>query len=384
MRLLVISHTPHYRHASGGVVAWAPTVRELDELATRFETVRHVAVLHDEPAPANCVAYAAKNVELVPVPPSGGNGWRAKLGVFGASRAYVRSILRELAVADFVHVRAPANVSLVAILVLALKRRPTRRWFKYAGSWQPERFDHMSYAVQRWLLRSHVAGGLVTINADPDGDRASWIRAFYNPSLDDATLARGKRAAERKQLTPPIRGVFVGRIDDIKGAPVAVEIIRRCVELDIDIALDLVGDGPARAELEARAKALGLASRVRFTGWLPPERVLELYEPAHLSLLPSRTEGWPKVLSEAMAFGVVPVASRVGAIPAYLERWRIGAAVEITAIDDYVAAIAAYAHDPERWRLESKRAAEAAAVFTFRHYLEAVDALLDEVNACAS
>lgn len=380
MRLLVVSHTPHYRR-DGELVGWGSTVRELDQLATRFADVRHVAALHDEPAPANAVAYRARNIELVAVPPSGGDGLRAKLGVVEAGRVYLETIARELARADMVHVRAPASIALIAIALLATRRQPQLRWFKYAGSWRPQGFDHITYAVQRWLLRSHLAGGVVTVNGDR-GPAPRWLMSMYNPSLDGETLGRGRVAAREKRLGKPLRLVFVGRVDAEKGAPRAIAIVERCTDLGLDVELDMIGDGPARAELERHARARDL--RCRFWGWLPPDQVLERFRDVHVSLLPSRTEGWPKVLSEAMAFGVVPVASRVGAIPSYLERWRLGAAIEVEAIDDYVAALTTYVHQPERWAEESRRAVELAELFGFDHYLAEVDAIVREARACAS
>ena len=95
MRLLIISQMPHHRR-DGKVVGWAATVRELDRLATRFTSVRHIACLHDEPAPANALPYSAPNIELVPVRPSGGEGLRGKLDALAASPQYMRAMLRHL------------------------------------------------------------------------------------------------------------------------------------------------------------------------------------------------------------------------------------------------------------------------------------------------
>src|SRR5690349_12529713 len=88
MRLLIISHMPHYID-DGHVVGWGPTAQEIDHLATRFTSVRHVACLHEGKAPTSFFRYAAKNIELVPVRPSGAEGFVGKLDVLRHIPEYV-------------------------------------------------------------------------------------------------------------------------------------------------------------------------------------------------------------------------------------------------------------------------------------------------------
>ena len=71
MKLAIVSHTPHHLR-EGEVVGWGPTVREIDQLATLFSAVVHVAPLHDGPAPASDLAYRDARVRLRPVRATGG------------------------------------------------------------------------------------------------------------------------------------------------------------------------------------------------------------------------------------------------------------------------------------------------------------------------
>src|SRR5687767_2012317 len=119
MRLLIISNMAHYlRH--GQVVGWGPTVQEIDHLAELFDEVVHIACLHSSEAPASALPYSSARVTLVPVPPAGGKGLGAKLNILRHSPLYARMILRQLSRADVVHVRCPANISLLAIFLLGL------------------------------------------------------------------------------------------------------------------------------------------------------------------------------------------------------------------------------------------------------------------------
>ncbi|MBV8759486.1 MAG: glycosyltransferase [Deltaproteobacteria bacterium] len=364
----------------GQLVGWGPTVRELDQLATRFSRVRHVACIYDEPAPESALPYRAPNVEVVPVPPSGGDGVMGKLDALRTSPLYSRTIARELRDADVVHVRAPANIAMIAMLLLARRQTPKHRWFKYAGNWQPQGPESASYRLQRWWLARGSHGGTVTVNGAWPG-QPPWIKTFYNPSLSDEDLERGRRAAQSKRLDTPIRLLFVGNLVSTKGAGRAIEILARVRARGVAATLELAGDGPERSTFEQQARELAVAEHVTFLGWMPPAQVHAAYERAHLLVLPSVSEGWPKVLSEGMAFGVVALASAVSSIPQYLARFETGAAFAPHAIDAFADAVVGYAADPARWLAESRRAIAAAPHFSFRHYLASVDELLTASGA---
>jgi glycosyltransferase involved in cell wall biosynthesis len=105
----------------------------------------------------------------------------------------------------------------------------------------------------------------------------------------------------------------VGRLVPEKG----VDVFLRAVAL-VSAAVPaarfvVVGDGPLRAALEDRAVSLGLAGVVTFTGFRPdaPQLIAGL----DVLVVPSRSDGSPLVVCEAMAAGIPVVASRVGGLP---------------------------------------------------------------------
>lgn len=107
---------------------------------------------------------------------------------------------------------------------------------------------------------------------------------------------------------PPLRLVSVGRLSREKGYGVLLEALH---ELD-DAELDVFGDGPARAELEAAAADLG--GRVRFHGARPRREIAETLVRSHALVAPSLREGLGMVALEALALGRPVVASAVGGL----------------------------------------------------------------------
>lgn len=375
MRLLVASHTPHYKKGER-IVGWGPTVREIDHLATLFHEVVHVAPLHDGAPPESAIPYESSRVILASVPAAGGSRLADKVRVLRASPVYIRTLLKEIRASDVVHVRCPASISLLAVLILGLSRRPEKRWIKYAGNWRPGREEPWSYALQRFLLSRTLHQAVVTVNGSWPG-QPDHVRSFLNPCLTDEELREGAAVAAAKELSSPLRLLFVGRLEEEKGCGRAVEILARLKQLGVPASLDVVGDGPDRALFETGMREAGLCKDVRFLGWLPRHGLAELYAGAHFLVHPSMTsEGWPKVISEGMAYGVIPVTSSVSSIPQYLQRFQTGRALDPTRPQGFVDALAWYVSHRTDWKTESLRAIAAAPQFTYSQYVSSVRRLL--------
>ena len=374
-RLAVVSHTPHHR-TPDGLVGWGPTVTELDHLARLFDEVVHVAPVHDGPPPASALRYTAANLRVEPAPAAGGDGLAAKLGLVAAVPRLVAATRRGLRDATVVHVRCPANISGLALVALRLSRDRRPCWAKYAGNWCPERGDPWSYRLQRRWLRHGFGRLAVTVNGR--GDDPEHVRAFANPSLTDEDLARGRAAAATKpDPADGVRLAFVGRVEAEKGAPEAVRTAIAVRRVGRPVHLAIVGDGPARDECAALALAADLD--ITFHGWLDRTGVHDVLADTHVALLASRaSEGWPKVLSEAMAFGAVPVASAVSSVPQVLADTGAGVSVPGTDAEAHAAAVLALLADPAA--LDAHRAAglAAAPAYGFTAYLAAVTALFAE------
>lgn len=374
MNLLVISHTAHYKK-NDSFVGWGPTIREINYLAQIFDRVVHVAPLHSEPPPESALPYDTSKVTVRPVAPSGGSKWVHKLRIFTIWPEYIRTISEELSRADMVHVRCPANISLLAIIFLAIKKKPKMRWVKYAGNWQPNGRDPWSYKIQRWWLNRRFHRGIVTINGQWQ-DQKEHVHSFFNPCIEESELVRSSERTRDKQLSEPVRLSYVGRMDKAKGVDQTLKITGLLHGKGIPIYLDLIGDGPERKELEKMAASLGIAERVHFHGWLSHTSLASFYAKAHFMVFASRTEGWPKVLSEAMAFGVVPISSSVGSIPQYLNNFGTGRTFSASDSEGFTNAILWYLSNPHVWKKESESAMKAAAQFTYENYIRTLVKLL--------
>ena len=136
--------------------------------------------------------------------------------------------------------------------------------------------------------------------------------------VDPAVFTPGDSRAARARLGLDDRYpllLWIGQMVPVKAIDRVLDAAERLLRGFPDLHVALVGDGPERARLEARvAVSSALRGRVRFAGGVDHKALPDWYRAADLFVLPSRSEGVPTVLLEAMACGLPFVTSDVGSI----------------------------------------------------------------------
>jgi len=151
----------------------------------------------------------------------------------------------------------------------------------------------------------------------------------------------------------------------------------------LDCTLALAGDGSQRAALEARAAALGIADRVRFLGQI--ETIGPLLLAADAVVLPSRWEGLPLALLEALARARPVVASAVGGIPEVITTEEHGILVPPGDAAALAAAVELFQRRPDMARrLGEAGARRVRETYTWARVTEQFEAVYDEVLGLAS
>lgn len=169
-------------------------------------------------------------------------------------------------------------------------------------------------AVSRRLGEEAVALGV-------DRDR---IEVVFNGVDHDLFRVRDRSACRAEVGFPEDKKLilFVGSVQATKGVGELLEAFDRVAAERPDATLALIGDGPMRAECEARAAELG--GRVLVLGKRPHAEIATWLGACDLLTLPSWNEGTPNVVLEALASGRRVVASDVGGIPDLLDDERVG------------------------------------------------------------
>jgi glycosyltransferase involved in cell wall biosynthesis len=200
-----------------------------------------------------------------------------------------------LAIAHSGDVHVLARRGLLGTTIAALLARGARLVFV-----APELFELARAAVPR-VLRPRL-------------DEASLVHPMGLELERFAAIARRRAGRARGE---PARLLVVGRLVAVKGIDVLLGALG---DVAAPVELAIAGDGPLRAELEARAGAVPPRHRVRFLGAVAPERRDELLAGADLLVAPSivlpggRTEGTPTAVLEAVAAAVPVIATDAGGL----------------------------------------------------------------------
>lgn len=167
-------------------------------------------------------------------------------------------------------------------------------------------YHALDLALLRWADRVVVMSREQEALVRGAPDRTTVL---CNAVLPQFAKAKGSGFREGRSEGPLV-GV-VGRLSSEKGVDVLLDAVARLPESAMG-RLVVAGDGPERQALERQAGRLGLGNRVRFAGVV--DDVVELYRRLDLLVIPSRSEGLPNVLLEALALDVPIVSTRVGAV----------------------------------------------------------------------
>lgn len=159
------------------------------------------------------------------------------------------------------------------------------------------------------LLRS-VWRRAKAVVANSEGLRMLAVK--FEPDIDIAVVPNGvnlERFIEGSRIWSPPRLLFVGRVVYQKGLDLLFKALSELQDLEWE--LDIAGDGPRLLNLQDLARQLGIGERVHFLGWQSKTQLPAVYAAANIFVYPSRHEGMPNALLEAMASGLPALATSI-------------------------------------------------------------------------
>ncbi|MFN3597696.1 MAG: glycosyltransferase family 4 protein [Rubricoccaceae bacterium] len=230
------------------------------------------------------------------------------------------------------------------------------------------------YALRRADAVTVVSASLASRCREMSGGRGPEPFIISN----GVDLAQWSISGPRRLARPVI--LSVGRLTAVKGQDVLVEAFAEVLRRRPDAELVLVGEGDTRGELERLSERLGVRERVTFAGKLNGEGIRKWMARAAVFALPSRSEGQPIALLEAMAGGLPAVATSVGGVPEILRRGG-GVLVPPEAPEALANTLAAVLSDPELAGRLSHEAAVAARDYDWENTVSGYERVLSAVAA---
>lgn len=233
------------------------------------------------------------------------------------------------------------------------------------------------------LRRTYESAACVVGVAPYVGEFLSGLRLQRFEIMSETAVLELPAPIDRSGRVGPVRLLWVGRIVRTKGLRDVITALS--LVPDLDVVLDVVGEGNDRAACEALAAELGVAERVVFHGKLPREEVDGFYERADVFAFPSYREPGGNVTLEAMAHSLPVIVCRRGGPGANVDdscAFRLESDSPAQLAADCAAAVRALVEDPEL-RLRMGRAAHALVESShlWTHRVQRVMRIYDEIAA---
>ncbi len=316
-RLLIVTNVVHFQYR-GQIFAYGPYALEIGSWGEVFPELVLASPCRKGVPPGDCLPLPS-NVSIVPQPETGGTTFLAKLAQLAILPYSVARLCVAMRGTDAVHVRCPGNLGLLGLLIGPLFRR--RRIAKFAGQWDGYDAEPWTVRLQRRLLRSWWWNAPVMVYSEKKNEPRQVI-PFFTSAITSSQMARACAAAMTRVDARLSHVLYAGRLSRAKNVHILIEAVAAVMRDGETVKLTIVGDGPERYSLEQRAASLGVQDRVVFAGGVSPDAVFDHYEAADVLVLASETEGWPKTLTEGMAFGLICIGSERGLIKTMLGEGR--------------------------------------------------------------
>ena len=370
--LCIVSHVIHLRHREQ-IHAYGPYAREIEIWADLFDEVIIAAPVRKEEPTGFAIPINRRNVSLSPQMETGGKTLSAKLLQLLSLPIHIFRLCRAIRRADAIHVRCPGNLGLLGVILAPLFSK--KNIAKYAGQWPDYDGEPWSFRLQKKILRSRWWNSPVTVYGEWPGE-PQHVVPFFTSMMTREQVADAGAVSSEKNLEVPIRIVFSGRLSKEKGVHHLIEAIGILKERGLAVEVAIVGNGAEFDSLQKQVAALGIADQVKMIGDVQYEAGLEYFKWGHILVLPSQSEGFPKVLAEAMCHGMVCIGTNSGLVPKMLEgRGIVLDSVSAKSIADAIEEISS---DADRFEKMSRAGVEWASQYSIEGLREALQELMEK------
>lgn len=321
MKFGIFTHAEHFLD-KGKLYAYGPYVKEINIWINNFENILVVAPENSYPDKKIELSYHHLDVSFqnLPVIHLKNNGFLSSLQksfkVFLRCFKYMNSC-------DHIHIRCPGNIGLIALVAsIFYPKKP--KTIKYAGNWDQNNIQPLSYRFQKrllnnkWLIRKKKVLIYGKWARQPD-----HIISFFTASFSDFD-----RTKINKSIDDDLNFIYCGALVPGKNPLLAIQIIHKLLIEGHSVYLDMYGDGIEKEKLETYILENELSKRITIHGNQPQGNLLEGYMKSHFCILPSQSEGWPKAIAEGMFYGCVPIATEISCIPWMLDKGNRGIIID--------------------------------------------------------
>ncbi len=367
-KLLICSDTPVY--SSGGAYQiFEPTYKEVSLFKEDFSSISWITYRRPGQSAATVEITRSTFWNWILLPNwRGGSSKVNKLRVLLSLPVQAIIILREIFKAQVVHLRAPSVPALIVIFLLKWFRFSKKHfWIKYAGNWGEKNAAWAFDWQKKTLLQLDRVNVKITINGQWPGLHKGFV-SMENPCFTERDyLSQSVNNKIKHSLSEPLHWCFVGHLEAFKGPLLLIEALQDPALVKSVGSLTLVGDGPLFLSLSALVKTLPFP--LILPGYLPRHEIFEkVLKTSHVLVLPSSSEGFPKVIAEGMLYRCIPVVTRVSALEQYIHHGENGFLFSTLNKDEIIRVLKLVTELKDKIDTVADKAYETASLFTYERF----------------
>lgn len=370
MRIAVVSHKICTKKddSPSGYVTDGGFPLQMEAISELFAETRIVVPCRTNASAEGLSPIEGKDLRVFPLSVPEGVGLKRKaLFPLWLLRNSLK-IWREVRAADAVHAPIPGDVGTVGMVFALVLGKPL--FVRHCGNWlwpvtNAERF-------WKWSME-RFAGGRNVMLATGGGKEPPSGR---NPNIGwiFSTTLQGGRVGEPRNLSNEggLRLITACRLEERKGVDVVIQALKRIRDSKPDATLKVIGGGSLEQQLRQLADKIGLRDSVEFTGRIEQSRVMDELKSAHVFCFPTAaSEGFPKVVIEALACGLPVVTTRVSVL-SELVTDEVGFALEGQDVEAHSEAVLRITADKDEYRRRSSAAIERSQGYTLDRWQEVI------------
>lgn len=369
MRFTIFTHVEHIRKEDH-FLGYGPYIKEMNIWLRHVDEVEIVApIVRREVNPIH-LAYQHPALVFTEILPFNLTSLKNGILSFYAILKNLITIYKAMRRSDHIHLRCPGNIGLLAAVVqIAFPGKI--KTAKYAGNWDPKAKQPWSYKFQRWLLsNTFLTRNMQVLVYGEWPNQSQNIKPFFTATYSESDkTAVAPRPAEQK-----CRLLFVGTLSPGK-QPLYVVQLAEALAKKMPVVLEIYGEGKLKESLSQYIGLKNLEDVVFLKGNCASAVVQQAYEKSHFLILPSKSEGWPKVVAEAMFWGCVPVVTRVSCTASMLGQGERGVLLDENLEQD-LNTITALFNDSEAYGEMSRKAQQWSRNYTVDFFEEEIKQLL--------
>jgi glycosyltransferase involved in cell wall biosynthesis len=319
MTFCIISHVSHYKEQNQ-YFAYSPYIIEMNVWLKHVDKVIIVAPLNKKDKSAIDSAYDIQNVDFKKVDDFDITSVKNLFKTIIVVPIILIQIYKAMKQADHIHLRCPGNMGLLGCLVQILfpKKKKTA---KYAGNWDANAKQPFSYKLQKWILsNTFLTKNMQVLVYGEWENQTKNIKPFFTATYTESE----KIPVEIRSLNTKIKFMFAGTLSVGKRPLYTVQLVEKLKNEGYNVELSVFGDGKEKANLENYIQEKNIGKYIRLEGNKDKNEVKLAYQQSHFLLLPSKSEGWPKVVAEAMFWGCLPISTSVSCVPNMLDNENRG------------------------------------------------------------